>query len=143
MRDAKLAVRTAYYNALNGQVSLAGSNVPVWDRVPAQQMYPYIKLSTQTSASVPSGKGACQLQESTLLIDIVTSFDGQQGGKQDSDLIAAQVLNLLTEGPLPTLVSPFKLMLTDVDTDFDLEETSPAGYIIRRLIRFRNVISTI
>lgn len=138
MRDSKLAIRTAYFTALNGNITLAGFDVPVWDRVPTRQSYPYVKLSTQTSVFL-GGKQTCVRQDTTILLDIVTSYDGEQGGKQDADLIADQCLILLTD-TLPILIGDLKLVMTQVDSDFDIEESSASGYIIRRLIRFRNTI---
>lgn len=142
MRDSKRALRTAYFTALNGNITLSGRDVPVWDRVPTRQGYPYIKLAEQTITEA-GGKRGCLMQEATLLLDIVTSFDGEQGGKQESDLIADQVFVILTEGTPPSMGTDFKLVVVRVDSDFDLEETSPTGYIVRRLIRFRNSIQQI
>lgn len=139
MRDSKRALRTAYFNALNGNITLSGRNVPVWDRVPTREKYPYIKLAEQTTAQA-GGKRGCLMQDTTILLDIVTSFDGEQGGKQESDIIADQCFVILTEGTPPSMGTDFKLVGVTVDSDFDLEESSAAGYIVRRLIRFRNSI---
>jgi len=143
MRDSKLAIRTAYFNALDGNITLNGRVVPPLDRVPADQKAPYIKLSTQTSTEGIGGKKDCKLQETTILLDIVTAYDSSRGGKQDTDLIADQVLQILAPedtADLPSLGNDFQLVNTQIESDFDIEEKNQTVYVYRRLIRFRNQV---
>lgn len=144
MRDSKLAVRTAYYNALKGNITLNGNNVPAMDRIKAKQQTPYIKLSTQTAVEGQRGKIDCKTQDTTILIDIVTAYDGDRGGKQDADIIADQCLEILApedDADLPSLGDDFRIVQTIVESDFDQEEAiTPTSIQIRRLIRFRNTI---
>jgi hypothetical protein len=144
MRDSKLALRTAYYTALKDAVTLGGYTVPVMDRIKSDTTIPYVKLSTQTAVPGPRGKRDCTVQDTTILLDIVTAYDGNRGGKQDADLIADQLLELLDPDDdtlLPDLGADFRLVSTVVESDIDLEEELPPSKIlIRRLIRLRNQI---
>jgi hypothetical protein len=144
MRDSKKAIRTAYYNTLKDVIVLGGNTVPVMTRIKSDTMMPYVKLSTQTAVQGPRGKRNCDTQDTTFLLDIVTGYDGNRGGKEDADTIADQILELLTpddDADLPDLGSDFRIVQTTVEADFDLEEELPLSkIIIRRLIRLRNQI---
>jgi hypothetical protein len=137
MKDSGLAVRTAYYQALNGNVEVDGVNVPVYDGAPSGADYPYILLSTQDSTE---GKGLkdddCFNLDETILLDIVTGFPSNTGGKRQHDLIANEILQLIH----PKITIDSKEVRTTLVNGTTLEEISGDRKIFRKLLRFRHNI---
>lgn len=134
MRDTILPLRTAYFSALNGNLTLNGQNVSVYNDVPEDATYPYVILSSQDSASFLNTK-ACDNTEDYVLIDIVTGFV-KGGGNKDADLIASQVLNIVPSIQL----EEFQNVKTTKVSDATLQEVTSSHKIFRRLIRFRHFI---
>lgn len=139
MKDSGLVVRTAYYEALNGNVLVNSVPVPVYDDVPNDADYPYIKLSDQTSNEVVLTR-SCFNVDATILIDIVTGFK-QGGGKKQSDIIAGQILELVH--PTITLTGDFQSVSSTLEASNTIEEKTDSHKIYRRLLRFRNFIHQI
>lgn len=136
MKDAGFEVRAAYFTALNGNLTaLNSSNVPVYDDVPNNASYPYVKLSEQTQSQEDLSKD-CTSLNTTTLIDIVTGFI-QGGGKKESDNLANQILQIVH--PLIS-VSGYQSFATVLEASNTLEEKTDTHKIYRRLLRFRNII---
>lgn len=136
MRDTQLILRTAYYTTLSGNVTINATPVPVYDNVPENADFPYIKLSTQDSFETGATKD-CLATTDNILIDIVTGFK-KGGGKSQSELIADQVLQLIY--PKITLPTGFNPSYTRKVSDTTLEEQDNAYKIYRRLIRLEHNI---
>lgn len=136
MKDSGFEVRAAYFTALNGNLTaLNSSNVPVYDDVPNNAPYPYVKLSDQTQTQEEMARD-CTSLDTTILIDIVTGFI-QGGGKKESDNLANQILQIVH----PSIsVSGFQSFDTVLEASNTLEEKTDSHKIYRRLLRFRNVI---
>jgi hypothetical protein len=137
MKDTGLALRTAYYQALEGNVEIDGITVPVYDGAPSEAEFPYILLSTQDSTSGISIKDDdCFNTDDTILLDIVTGFRGNTGGKKLSDLIANEVLQIVH----PKITIDAKEIRTSFVASTTLEEQTGEKKIFRRLLRFRHNI---
>lgn len=137
MKDTGLAVRTAYYQALEGNVEIEGITVPVYDGVPSDAEFPYILLSTQDSIGGRELKDDdCFNTDESILLDIVTGFPGNTGGKKQSDLIANEILQIVH----PKITIDSKEVRTTFISGITLEEQNGAQKIFRRLLRFRNNI---
>ena len=137
MRDTGLALQTAYFTALNGNITSRGNNVPVYDSgPPSETPYPYILLSTMDSTE---GRGcrSSTSTEDTILIDIVTASQGNTGGKKQSHEISDQVLQIVH----PDLeVLGFQNLGVSLESSTTLTEISGADKIYRKLLRFRHLI---
>jgi len=141
MNDPGEALRKGYYTALNGNITVNSANVPVYDRVPNNIGYPFIKLSTQTTTDI-SDKTAF-MTNNTIVIDIVTGYDGNDGGKADSDDIANQVLGLIrtrSSGYIDLTADGFNIVTTTLDSSNTIEENKDTHYIYRRVLTFRHII---
>jgi hypothetical protein len=137
MKDTGLAVRTAYYQALEGNVAVNGITVPVYDGAPSDAEFPYILLSTQDANGGLSLKDdECFNTEETILLDIVTGFPSNTGGKKLSDLIANEILQIVH----PKITIDAKEVHTTFVAGTTLEEQDGAKKIFRRLLRFRHNI---
>jgi hypothetical protein len=137
MKDTGLAVRTAYYQALEGNVELNGVTVPVYDGAPSDAEFPYILLSTQDSLEGLGCKASIATDDA-ILLDIVTGFPGNTGGKKQSDLIANEILQIVH--PTITLSDGFQSVSNKLESSITLEEQNGDRKIFRRLLRFRTTI---
>lgn len=52
MKDATRFIRLKAITALSGNVSHGGSNVPVYNRVPSDATYPYIRIYSVSTSQI-------------------------------------------------------------------------------------------
>lgn len=156
MKDVQLGVRAGFFAALGSAVSIEYDgevvNVPVLDRVPKGQKFPYIHISQQTTDESPthSARG-CTVVESTLLLNVFTGFMGNAGGKELSDIITAKIMQqalpydeikrrftIGVQVPVE-YIDDYSIFDIKVDSTFTGEQLTETEteYIIRRSIRFR------
>lgn len=130
------ALRTAYYQLLNGSVLHNGNPVPVYDAFPLVNQYPYILISSQTS--VQEGIKRDKGYEATVLIDIVTGSLDRIGRAQSED-IAEQVENIINPED-DIAVQGYQIISTTRDSDGDLTNKNEMYFIYRKLMRYRHKI---
>lgn len=140
MRDCFDILITKYYQALNGNITYNSTSVPVYDRVPKSTSYPYIKFGTYTG--VDDSNKSNYMKEVTVIVQVVTGFDIDYGGKAPSDNIADQVIDIIRERPANLLdLSPnFNMINVTVDDTTVFEELTETHLIIYRNIRFRHKV---
>ncbi len=139
MKDIFHPIRKAYYTALAGNITHNGQPVPVYDAIPLKAGYPYV-LFAQQNANPVTNKRGCEQYDTAILVEIITGYFGVQGGKKDADMIADQILTLLTP-PLPNIPG-LDVGLCYLDSDFDQgREMTDTSTINRRLIRFSNTVN--
>lgn len=104
MIDITGPLRKAYYDALNGNIS-----VPVCEQYLDTNQYPnatkYVIIQNQTvnDASLKCGIN----QDSSLQLDIVTIFNANSGGSRQAELIANEILELIF--PVKEIVLPAQI----------------------------------
>ena len=94
MKDPIKYIRQAMINALNGNISYDGANVPVYGRVPSSASEPYIKIySVQTNEA---DQNADEFITETLTgIEVVTAFDSDSGGELEVNTIVNDILVII------------------------------------------------
>jgi hypothetical protein len=130
MREAAHHIRKGIINALDSQITINGSTVPVFNRVPINQSEPFIKVSTSSSDEVDENKTSFT-NELIIRIESVTSFLADNGGEYDSNLIVDEILNLVrtrSDSYIDLSSNNFKIYSTKVDSiryfeDLDAEKT--------------------
>ncbi len=132
------AIRTAYFAALNGNVTFNSNVVPVFDAyaIPNDVVYPYILLSSQTSTQLRIKR--CKRYNSSILIDIVTGSTDPIG-RSDSEDIAEQVEDIVnpdTYEDLDLSAYGYQLGNTFLDGDTDLTDKNNIYYIYRKLLTY-------
>lgn len=142
MKDVSLPLRTKYYELLNGNVTLNGILVPVFDVTANQQAYPFIILDVLNG--LPEEDKDLFGSEIIFTIDIVTGYSvGGGGGRKDSDLIAGQVKNLIKPSKIQN-VFDLEPNFTNIVTTFERENTiieqTETNLIIRRVLEFKHII---
>jgi len=132
------AIRTAYFTALNGNVTYNGNEVPLFDAyaIPDGISYPYILLSSQTSNQLQIKR--CKRYNASILIDIVTGSTDPIG-RSDAEDIAEQVENIVNPD---TFLDPdlsaygYQLGNTTRESDNDLSDKNNIYYVYRKLLTY-------
>lgn len=141
-------IRKAYYDllSLNLRVDFGdgGQLVAVYDRVPSNAVFPYVKIGEITVTSDDDEAQATFDAAGyiiTILLDVVTKFDADEGGSLHAELIADEIYRLNRQRPpyIPVDES-YVILATTVDSDNNLEELTDNNSIFRRLIRFRHIM---
>lgn len=136
------AIRTSYFNALDGNVTFNSVVVPVFDAyaVPDGVKYPYILLSSQTSNQLLIKR--CKRYNTSILIDIVTGSTDPIG-RSDSEDIAEQIENIINPDTfidLDLYAYGYQLGNTNRSADNDLSDKNNIYYIFRKLLTYDHLI---
>jgi hypothetical protein len=130
-------LQTAYYQALNGNISYGGSNVPVYDTIPKDAEYPYIVLVSQDTNEEPTKDDFGY--DISFELDVVTGFQGSFGGKSMAYDIAQDVINTIrTRTPNYLSLNGYTMVTTTLDNSFILQEDFETFILYINKIRFRH-----
>lgn len=94
MTEAIHFIRKAIIDALTNQITINGSTVPVYNRVPTSASEPYIKVYSVSTNEVDQNRDSFNL-ECLSRIEVVTAFDSDDGGELQCNQIVSEVLNLV------------------------------------------------
>jgi phage terminase large subunit GpA-like protein len=139
MKDVGFSLRKAYFNKLNGAVTLNANNVPTYDNVPDNAAYPYIQIS---NISVIDESTKTNFNNNCVVtIQIFTGTDGTNYTKSDADNISNQVmLLLLNRSSLPDASADFKVITNSLESTNYIESQYDGFYEVRKVIRIRNIV---
>ena len=134
-------LQVAYYQALNGNISYGGSNVPVYDVVPKGADYPYILLGSQLVTETKFNTDT-RITDVIFDVDVVTGFEGAFGGKSQAYDISEDVINAIRKTPGTYLsLSGFKMLTATLENSIILQEESETHILYINKLRFRHIIS--
>lgn len=150
MIDTSAPVRTAYYAALNGNVTvtipvLGSTVVPVYSHVPDATTYPFIYIGNQTDQGgdiETRTKGNRYATEHLIEINIVDGFRTAEDNASNKtvDDIANEVLGIvLSDTPL-TFTGLENVTTTFESGSYD-EERNDTHLVIVRTIVVRHLLS--
>jgi hypothetical protein len=94
MTEAIHFIRRAIITRLTDAITVNGSYVPVYNRVPNDASEPYIRVYSVDSNEVDQNADTFMLECSTR-IEVVTSFIGDDGGELQANQIASEILTLI------------------------------------------------
>lgn len=139
MKDVGFSLRKAYFNKLNGSVTLNSNSVPTYDNVPDTATYPYIQIS---NISVVDESTKTNFNNNCVVtIQIFTGTDGTNYTKSDADNISNQVmLLLLNRSSLPDASADFKVITNSLESTNYIESQYDGFYEVRKVIRIRNIV---
>jgi hypothetical protein len=99
---------------------------------------PYILLSQQTVADGRTGN--CPSADTTILVEVVTEYEGQAVKASDADRIAKQIIDLTNDFAQTGTLDGFEFNRHYLESSNMLNEANGAKLINRRLLRFRDVV---
>ena len=132
-------LQTAYYSALNGNVTYGGNIVPVYDVVPDGVDYPYIVLADQIVTDRPSTKDS-YISDVLMQVDIVTGFEGAYGGKSMMYDISDSVTNIIRTRAPYLSITGFNLFKSTLDIASLITQQTDTHILYINRIRFRHLI---
>ena len=94
MKDATKFIRAKIITALNGNVSYGGSNMPVYNRVPSDATFPYIRVYSVSRSQINDNITAYNTEVITRL-EVITRFPGDSGGDLQMNDIMNDIMELL------------------------------------------------
>jgi hypothetical protein len=139
MKDVGYSLRKAYYDKLNGAVTLNSVAVPVYDNVPDSANYPYIQIS---NISVVDNSTKDNFNNNCVVtVQVFTGTDGTNYSKADADTISNQVMTLLiNRSSLPNAAPDFKVITNLLESTGYIESQFDGFYEVRKVIRIRNIV---
>lgn len=94
MNEALHFIRKAIITRLTDAISIGGSYVPIYNRVPSDASEPYIKVFS-VSNNESDLNGTSFISDCLTRLEVVTSFDSDSGGELQSNQIVSSILNLV------------------------------------------------
>lgn len=94
MNEAIHYIRKKLYTVLNGNISLNGSDVSIYNRVPETASYPYIWIYSVSTNEIDQNQTTYNM-ECITRIECVTRFDSDVGGDLDANKLVNSCLSLL------------------------------------------------
>ncbi len=94
MLEAIHYVRKAIIAKLNGNVTIDGSIVPIYGRVPTNASYPFIRVYSLSNDETDQNQTSFT-SETITRVECVTRFASDDGGELDSNLMVSKCLELL------------------------------------------------
>lgn len=139
-KDPKLALRKAYYNAINYTIDWQGADVKIYTKVP-KDLDIYLKFAGQTNDTLSSTKTSF-ISNCTITIDIVTKFHPSAGSYDILDKIGDQLFEAVLDLDNPLKMDePFYIITSKLEFDETIEEEdSDTDIIYRRILRFQHLI---
>ena len=141
MKDASRFIRKEVFSALNGNITLNSSNVPVYNVVPSSATDPYI-LITSISNLIADDIKDSYLNQIITQVEIVTAFDTNTGGQLDANLAMNQITELLvSRNTFFNLSSDnFKCISAQSDGITNITEDTDTQTIYRGILTFSNLV---
>ena len=94
MIEALQFIRKAIIDRLTDAITVDGSYVPVYNRVPSSASNPYIRVFSVTHNEIDINRDSFT-SECITRIEVVTAFDADDGGELQANQITSEVLRLI------------------------------------------------
>jgi len=94
MKEVIHRIRKALLDKLAGNIVLRGATVPIYNRIPSDASYPFIRIYSVSNDEINQNQTS-YLTETITRLEVITRFSGDNGGELDSNLITDQVLQLV------------------------------------------------
>ena len=141
MKNALTELKKAYYNALNGNLSIVGFLIPVYDTIlPEITPNKYVLLYAISSNQKESKQK--DYKDYTIQISTICKFDAFTLDNTIADSIDEQISEILNNGNYPVLTG-FSIVLIKEESNQTLTDQLPTQTIDRRITRYLNSVETI
>lgn len=113
------------------QTIATANSLTIYDRVPEQAAGNYVHISDISSSDAFTADQV--IWDTELLLDIVTNFDTNKGGRKTADTIGNTLLTALVD-KYQSMTS-FSIAKSTILNMNYIDEPTDRGYIIRKIIR--------
>lgn len=135
-------IRAKIYSALNGNISLNGSDIEVYNRVPSNALHPYIWIYSLSTNEVNQNSSKYNL-ECITRIECTTRFNADTGGDLDANSLVNSVVSLLrtrSAGYFDLSSSNFKVYTSEIVSINYLQEDAEDHTYIKGVIELSNKV---
>ena len=142
MKDATKFIRAKIITALDGNVSYGGSNVPVYNRVPSDATFPYIRVYSVSTSQINDNITAYNTEVITRL-EVITRFPGDSGGDLQMNDIMNDIMELLiskTSSAFDLSSDNFKVYSTTNEGVSSVQEDTVDHTYFRAILELGNKI---
>lgn len=141
MKNALTELKKAYYNALNGNLSISGINIPVFDTILPQVTPDKYVLLYAISSNQKESKQR-DFKDYTIQTTVICKFDAFILDNRIADSIDQQISEILNNGTYPTLTG-FNIVVIKEESNQTTTDQLPTQTIDRRVTRYLNSVETI
>ena len=145
MLEAIHLLRRGIIAKLTDAITLNGSIVPVYSRIPTDAVYPMIRVYGVSTNEIDENQTSF-ITETTTRIECITSFYSDDGGELDVNLMVSQCLNLIrtrSSGYVDLSLNGFKVF-TSVNEGVKYLQDDLSDYTyFRAIIEISNKIEQI
>lgn len=120
MKEPSHHLRKAIITALTGQVLVDAVALSIYNQVPANATYPYIRINTIDNTD-ESAKDSF-ISDIAIRIEVVTRYSADDGGELDCNLAIDKILTLLIRTELDLSASGFKVVTAKKDRVFYFQD---------------------
>lgn len=145
MREAFHHIRKAFIDRLTDAITIGGSYVPVYNRVPTNTNTPFIKIYSYLQDEIDQNQSSFTT-ECLTRIECVTSFFGDDGGEYQLNLIVDGVLNLIrtrSGGYIDLSADNFNVYTTTIERIRYFEDLENNETYFRAIIEVSNRVEKI
>lgn len=145
MREAFHHIRKAFIDRLTDAITIGGSYVPVYNRVPTNTNTPFIKIYSYLQDEIDQNQSSFTT-ECLTRIECVTSFFGDDGGEYQLNQIVDGVLNLIrtrSGGYIDLSADNFNVYTTTIERIRYFEDLENNETYFRAIIEVSNRVEKI
>jgi len=92
MNEVLHHIRKAFIDRLNGNITVQSIDVPVFNVVPSNSDFPYVKVYSVSNDEDDLNRSSFNV-EAVIRLEVVTRFDYNVGGELQANLITDEILN--------------------------------------------------
>lgn len=133
-------IRKKFIDALTNQISISGSYVPIYNRVPFGTETPFIRVYSYQMDEIDQNQTTFTGEYKTR-IEAITGFDGDDGGEYQCNLMVDGILEIIrTRTNIDLSTENFNVYTTTVDRIRYFEDYEDDKTYFRAIIEISNRI---
>lgn len=133
-------LRKKFIDALTNQISISGSNVPIYNRVPFGTPTPFVKIYSYQMDEIDQNQSSFNGEYRTR-IEAITGFDGDDGGEYQLNLIVDAILEIIrTRSNVDLSADNFNVYTTTIERIRYFEDVEDDKTYFRAIIEISNRI---
>ena len=140
MNEAIHFIRQKIFTLLTDAITVDGSSVPVYNKVPQSATEPFIKVYSVDTEEIDQNQTSFNIL-CTTRIDVVTSFVGDTGGELQVNQIVSSILNLVrtrSAGYFDLSSNNFNVYTSELDKVKYLEDVDEDKTFYKAIITLEN-----
>jgi hypothetical protein len=133
-------LRKKFIDALTNQITISGSTVPIYNRIPIGSATPFVKIYSYQMDEIDQNQSSFNGEYKTR-IEAITGFDGDDGGEHQLNLIVDAILQIIrTRTNVDLSADNFNVYTTTIERIRYFEDIEDDKTYFRAIIEISNRI---